>query len=93
MKKKHLQPLTPAALYARVSSDRQDVDLSVSAQFRALKDYARANGYSVAREYVDEAESGRVADRPTPASSAPLPFRPSRKPATAQRTPPPHCGS
>ena len=64
MKKQHLQPLTPAALYARVSSDRQDVDLSVSAQLRALKEYARANGYSVAREYVDEAESGRVADRP-----------------------------
>ena len=62
--KKHLQPLTPAALYARVSSDRQDVDLSVSAQLRALKEYAKANGYSVAREYVDEAESGRVADRP-----------------------------
>ena len=47
--KKHLQPLTPAALYARVSSDRQDVDLSVSAQLRALRDYAKANGYSVAR--------------------------------------------
>ena len=62
--KKDLQPLTPAALYARVSSDRQDVDLSVSAQLRALKDYARANGYSVARQYVDEAESGLVADRP-----------------------------
>ena len=62
--KKDLQPLTPAALYARVSSDRQDVDLSVSAQLRALKDYAGANGYSVAREYVDEAESGLVADRP-----------------------------
>ena len=62
--KKPLQPLTPAALYARVSSDRQDVDLSVAAQLRALKDYAKANGYSVAREYVDEAESGRVADRP-----------------------------
>ena len=62
--KKNLQPLTPAALYARVSSERQDVDLSVSAQLRALKDYAKANGYSVAREYVDEAESGRVADRP-----------------------------
>ena len=59
--KKH-QPLTAAALYARVSSDRQDVDLSVSAQLRALKDYARANGYSIAREYVDE--SGLVADRP-----------------------------
>ena len=61
---KHAEPLTPAALYARVSSDRQDVDLSVSAQLRALRDYAKANGYSVAREYVDEAESGRVADRP-----------------------------
>ena len=59
-----MHPLTPAALYARVSSDRQDVDLSVSAQLRALRDYANRNGYIVAREYVDEAESGRVADRP-----------------------------
>ena len=55
---------TPAALYARVSSDRQDVDLSISAQLRALRDHARKNGYLVAREYVDEAESGRIADRP-----------------------------
>ena len=55
---------TPAALYARVSSDRQDVDLSVAAQLRALRDYARKNGYLVAREYIDEAESGRIADRP-----------------------------
>ena len=62
--KKHLQPFTPAALYARVSSDRQDVDLSVAAQMRVLRDYAKANGYSVAREYVDEAESGRIAGRP-----------------------------
>ena len=61
---KQLQELTPAALYARVSSDRQDVDLSVAAQLRALRDYARKNGYVVAREYVDEAESGRIADRP-----------------------------
>ena len=37
MKKKHLQPLAPAALYARVSSHRRDVDLSVSAQLRALE--------------------------------------------------------
>ena len=56
--------LTPAALYARVSSDRQDVDLSVSAQLRALRAYAESNGYIVAREFIDEAESGRVADRP-----------------------------
>ena len=55
---------TPAALYARVSGDRQDVDLSVSAQLRALRDYAEKNGYAVVSEYVDEAESGRIADRP-----------------------------
>ena len=40
------------------------MDLSVSAQLRALRDYAKANGYNVAREYVVEAESGRIADRP-----------------------------
>ena len=31
---------------------------------RALRDYAEKNNYLVVREYVDEAESGRVADRP-----------------------------
>ena len=36
----------------------------MSAQLSALKDYARANGYSVAREYIDEPENGRIADRP-----------------------------
>ena len=61
---KPTQPLTPAALYARVSSERQDVDLSVPSQLRALRDYAAKNGYIVAREYVDEAEGGRVASRP-----------------------------
>ena len=55
---------TPAALYARVSSDRQDIDLSVAAQLRALRDHARKNDYMIVREYVDEAESGRIADRP-----------------------------
>ena len=64
MKKQQFQSFTPSALYARASSDRQDVDLSVAAQLRALRDYAKSNGYSVAREYVDEAESGRIADRP-----------------------------
>ncbi len=60
----HQSDAVPAALYARVSSDRQDVDLSVAAQLRALRDYAERNGYVVAREYIDEAESGRIADRP-----------------------------
>ena len=72
---------TPVALYARVSSDRQDVDLSVAAQLRALRDYAAKNDYMVVREYVDEAESGRIADRPQfrkmidEATKAQAPFR------------------
>ncbi len=64
MNTKLREDFTPAALYARVSSDRQDVDLSVAAQLRALRDYADKNDYLVVREYVDEAESGKVADRP-----------------------------
>ena len=59
MSMKQREDYTTAALYARVSSDRQDVDLSVAAQLRALRDYAEKNGYLVVREYIDEAESGR----------------------------------
>ena len=55
---------TTVALYARVSSDKQDVDLSVAAQLRALRDYAEKNGHIVVGEFIDEAESGRIADRP-----------------------------
>lgn len=52
------------ALYARVSSEGQDVDLSISAQIRALRDYAGKHEYQIVREFIDEAESGRTADRP-----------------------------
>jgi len=52
------------AIYGRVSSDRQDVDLSISAQLKALREYAAKHGYMIAKEYVDEAESGKTSDRP-----------------------------
>jgi len=52
------------ALYARVSSERQDIDLSISAQLKAMREYASRNGQTVVKEYVDEAESGRSIDRP-----------------------------
>ena len=54
----------PAAIYARVSSDRQDVDLSISAQLKAIREYAERNDCLVVKEFVDEAESGRSIDRP-----------------------------
>jgi site-specific DNA recombinase len=52
------------ALYARVSSERQDIDLSISAQLKALREYAIKNSHFVVKEYVDEAESGRTSQRP-----------------------------
>ena len=52
------------ALYARVSSARQDTVLSLGGQLRALREYAASHGYDVAREFVDESESGRTSDRP-----------------------------
>lgn len=53
-----------AVIYARVSSDRQDVDLSISAQLKAVREYAAKNGYEVVREFVDEVETGRSTGRP-----------------------------
>jgi len=52
------------ALYARVSSEKQDVDLSISAQLKALRKYAQENNHQVAAEFVDEAETGRTSARP-----------------------------
>lgn len=52
------------ALYARVSSESQDVDLSISAQLKALRKSAADRGLKVAQEYVDEAKSARTDSRP-----------------------------
>ena len=52
------------ALYARVSSEKQDVDLSISAQLKALRKYAQEKDHQVAAEFVDEAETGRTSARP-----------------------------
>jgi site-specific DNA recombinase len=51
-------------LYARVSSDRQDVDLSISAQLKLLRDYATRNNHIIVKEFTDQAESGRTTYRP-----------------------------
>ena len=52
------------ALYARVSSDKQDIDLSISAQLRMLREYACKGDHEIVGEFVDEAETGRTANRP-----------------------------
>jgi len=52
-------------LYARVSSEKQaEKDLSIAAQLKALRKYAVEHGWEVYKEFVDEAESARSANRP-----------------------------
>ena len=55
-----------AAIYARVSSDKQKEDKTISSQTAALKVFARDQGYSVPDEWVieDEGHSGATLDRP-----------------------------
>lgn len=53
------------ALYARVSSDSQDVDLSISAQLEALRRHVATEGWAVAKEYIDEAKNARTDNQPT----------------------------
>ena len=53
-----------AVIYARVSSDAQDVNNSIEAQISECELYAGHNNMAVVAIYIDEAESGRSDDRP-----------------------------
>ena len=57
---------TPAAIYARVSSDRQKENHTIASQTAALLAHASAHGYAVPPEWVfeDEGYSGAVLARP-----------------------------
>ena len=58
-------PCRQAVIYARVSSKEQEKEgFSIPAQLKLLKDYAAANGFTVAHEYVDvetAKQTGRAA--------------------------------
>src|SRR6266581_7306825 len=56
----------PAAIYARVSSDRQKENHTIASQTAALIEYAQKNEYSVPPEWVfqDEGYSGAILVRP-----------------------------
>jgi len=55
-----------AALYARVSSEKQKEEQTIGSQTEALKEYAQANGYMVVPEWIfqDEGYSGAILNRP-----------------------------
>ena len=56
---------TQAVIYARVSSKEQEKEgFSIPAQLKLLKEYAAAQGFAVAQEYVDvetAKQTGRAA--------------------------------
>ena len=56
----------PAAIYARVSSDRQKENHTIASQTAALIEYAQTHGYTVPPEWVfqDEGYSGAILVRP-----------------------------
>src|SRR5437899_10046060 len=56
----------PAAIYARVSSDRQKENQTITSQTAALKEYAATHGYLVPAEWVfeDDGYSGAHLIRP-----------------------------
>ena len=51
------------AIYARVSSDAQDVNNSIEAQIAECEQFARNNNMAVVVTFIDEAESGRSDNR------------------------------
>ena len=54
----------PIAIYARVSSDRQDIHNSIEAQIDECTRYAKAHNMVIVAIYTDEAASGRISSRP-----------------------------
>lgn len=53
-----------AALYARVSDERQVENFSISAQINLLTDYCTKNNIEIYNTYIDEAQKGWREDRP-----------------------------
>jgi site-specific DNA recombinase len=52
----HKQQQT-AVVYARVSSEEQVQGYSIKAQLRACREWAEKNGYTIAKEYLEEGHS------------------------------------
>jgi len=52
------------AVYARVSTSRQEEEGTIKTQLSTLREYARTNGYVIVKEYVDDGWSGDMLARP-----------------------------
>ncbi len=54
-----------AALYARVSSNRQENEKTIRSQIMAIRDKAKAEGYTIIKQYLDDGWPGEHIGRPS----------------------------
>jgi len=52
------------AIYARVSTEKQEKEETVNSQLDVLREFAKKNNHTICEEYVDEGYSGELLDRP-----------------------------
>lgn len=59
-----MNPNKLIAIYARVSTARQEEEQTVLTQLQALHEYSKENNLTIVKEYVDEGWSGDILARP-----------------------------
>src|SRR3989344_3699533 len=52
------------AIYARVSTSKQEEDGTIETQLSAVHEYAKKNGHTIVKEYLDDGWSGDILARP-----------------------------
>lgn len=52
------------AVYARVSTARQEEEKTIETQLSAVREHAKENGYTIVKEYIDDGWSGDILVRP-----------------------------
>jgi site-specific DNA recombinase len=58
-------PTKLIAIYARVSTARQEEDGTIGTQLGVLREFAQQNNYTVVKEYIDDGWSGDILARPS----------------------------
>jgi site-specific DNA recombinase len=59
-----IEYMTKAALYARVSTDKQREEATIESQLFELKRQIATAGHTLVKEYIDDGHSGAYLDRP-----------------------------
>src|SRR5437870_5799137 len=52
------------AVYARVSTARQEDENTIETQLFAIREFAQTNAYTIVKEYIDDGWSGDMLIRP-----------------------------